>query len=149
MAKVSLEGKTESPDGRFAVVDGAIVANAKDKAGKGGIKDLNTTASFDKDFTLRLQFKAGPKADSGVYVRGPQIQIRDFVRRGEQKHLTKFKNDDWNDLEVVVKGTTMTVTVNGEVVKGVPGKIPAKGGIGLQAESGPFAFRRVRIMEAK
>jgi hypothetical protein len=26
-------------------------------------------------------------------------------------------------------------------------KVPAKGGIGLQAESGKFAFRRVRIKE--
>ena len=28
-------------------------------------------------------------------------------------------------------------------------KVPAKGGIGLQAESGKFEFRRIRIKEMK
>ncbi len=96
---------------------------------------------------MKLQFRAGPKADSGVYIRGPQLQIRDFIRRGEQKHLKKFKNDDWNDLEIVVKGTTATNTINGEPLSTM--KVPAKGPIGLQAESGQFEFRNVRIMETK
>jgi hypothetical protein len=38
--KASLEGKTETPDGRISVADGAIVMHAKDKNGKGGIRDL-------------------------------------------------------------------------------------------------------------
>src|SRR5262245_9099299 len=83
-SKESLENKTETPDKRIEVKDGAIVMNEKDADGKGGIKDLNTIKSFDKDFTLRLEFRAAEKADSGVYIRGPQLQIRDFIRRGEQ-----------------------------------------------------------------
>jgi hypothetical protein len=138
-------GKTKTPDGRVAAQEGVIVMNEKDAGGKGGIRDLYTQKSFDTDFVLRLQFRAGLKADSGVYLRGPQLQVRDFLRRGEQKQLTKYRNDDWNDLEVVVKGTEATFTVNGEVLKPERMVIPAQGPIGLQAETGKFEFRNVRI----
>ena len=141
------DGKTETPDGRVAVDGGAIVMREKDSKGKGGIKDLYTAQSFDTDFVLRVQFRAGPKADSGVYIRGPQLQIRDFIRRGEQKQLTGFKDDDWNDLEITVKGTKATSTINGEPLGTM--NVPAKGPIGLQAESGTFAYRNVRVSTAK
>lgn len=158
-----------------------------------GIKDLFTVAEFNKSFILKLEFRAAPKADSGVYIRGPQLQVRDFIRRGEQKQLEKvFKNDDWNELEITVTNEVVTTTVNGktitvkdkleavvengvpsvklngqtmelsklEIVKapkavcklgGVvfdPGYKPGnKGGIGLQAETGKFEFRNLRIKE--
>src|SRR2546421_13123526 len=74
-----LEGQTQTPDGRF-LVDGRVIVAAEGK----GIKVLNTVESFDHDFQLRLEFRASPKSDSGVYVRGPQLQVRDFIRRSEQ-----------------------------------------------------------------
>jgi len=138
-------GKTA--DGRIEVKDGAIYVNAKDAKGKGGIKDLYTAKSFDNDFVLKMQFKAGLKADSGVYIRGPQLQIRDFARRNEQKQLKNFKNDDWNDLVITVKGTEATFTVNGEELKPGKMKVPAKGPVGVQAESGVFEFRNIEIKE--
>lgn len=139
--------KTKTADGRVEVKDGAIVMNQKDANGKGGIKDLYTDAVYEKDFVLKLQFKAGPKADSGVHIRGNQLQIRDFIRRGEQKHLKNFKNDDWNDLEITVKGTEATFTLNGENLKPEKMKVPAKGPIGLQAESGVFEFRNIQVKD--
>ncbi len=145
----TLEGKNQTPDGRVEVKDGAIVMNAKDAKGKGGIKDLYTDKVFDKDFVLKVQFRAAAKADSGVYIRGPQLQIRDFARRNEQKQLKNFKNDDWNDLEITVKGTEATFTVNGEALKPDKMKVPAKGPIGLQAESGKFEFRNIQIKTAE
>ena len=141
----STAGMTQTPDGRVEVKDGVIVMNAKDAKGKGGIRDLYTDKSFDKDFVLKMQFRAESKADSGVYIRGPQLQVRDFIRRNEQKHLKNFKNDDWNDLVITVKGTEATYTVNGEKLKPEKMKIPAKGPIGLQAETGKFEFRNVQI----
>lgn len=185
-----LDGKTETADRRFQVVDGVIVANEKDAAGKGGIKDLWTVTEYGTDFQLKLEFRAGAKADSGVYVRGPQLQVRDFIRRGEQKHLEKFKNDDWNELDITVRGGAVTATANGKTLSskdtleltyrdGKPEarlngepldvsnvqlsvgavaqclvngeviskemKVPAKGPVGLQAESGKFEFRNVRL----
>src|SRR5262249_44784039 len=93
--KGSLDGKTESPDGRVAVEGGVIVMRAKDKDGKGGIKVLETAQKFPKPFHLRLEFRASLRSDSGVYLRGPQLQVRDFIRRKEHLHLKGFKNDDW------------------------------------------------------
>jgi Domain of Unknown Function (DUF1080) len=175
----SLEGKTETPDGRFSVDNGVIIAHAKDKNDKGGIKDLYTAKDFDRNFILKLQFRAAAKADSGVYIRGNQLQVR-------------FQPGDWNDLEILAHGNVLVTNVNGKalvskdvfelaVQNGQPtatlnGKkipvsavqltygaaaeckcngevieaafqIPAKGGIGLQAESGKFEFRHIRIKE--
>src|SRR5438132_33388 len=78
-AKDNLDGKTETPDKRVEVKDGVIVMNEKDKDGKGGIKDLYTVKTYGKDFVLKMEFRAALKADSGVYVRGPQLQVRDFI----------------------------------------------------------------------
>ncbi len=140
-----MDGKSETPDRRIVVENGVLVMNEKDSKGKGGIRDLYTSKTFDKDFHLKLEFRAALKADSGVYIRGPQLQVRDFIRRGEQKHLKKFKNDDWNELDITVTGTEAVCRINGESLAKM--KVPAKGGIGLQAESGKFEFRRVRIKE--
>jgi hypothetical protein len=139
-----LEGKTETSDKRFQVVDGVIIAREKDAAGGGGIKDIYTVDSFDTDFILRLEFRAAPRADSGVYIRGKQLQVRDYPTVGPYKDLKKFNTADWNDLEIIVKGKTAECKCNGEVLEKAFA-IPAKGGIGLQAESGKFEFRRIRV----
>jgi hypothetical protein len=136
-----LAGKTETVDKRFQVIDGIIVANV----GK-GIKDLYTTRSYDKDFHLKLEFRAAPRADSGLYIRGKQLQVRDYPTVGPYKNLKHFKNGDWNELDVTVKGTTARCKCNDEVVEEAF-KIPAKGEIGLQAEVGKFEFRHIRIKE--
>jgi hypothetical protein len=145
-----LDGQTETPDKRFRVAGGAIVANEGS-----GIKKLLTEKAFNKDFTLKLEFRAGPKADSGVYVRGPQLQVRDYARRGEQKQLKHFQDDGWNELEVAVQGGVATCTCNGEPLAVTGGKpvmkVPdmAREGIGLQAETGKFEYRRIRIKVAE
>jgi hypothetical protein len=144
VAPEPLAGKTESSDKRFQIVDGLIVAQEKDADGKGGIKDIYTVDNFDTDFTLRLQFRAAPRADSGVYIRGKQLQVRDYPTVGPYKDLKKFNTGDWNDLEIIVKGKTAECKCNGEVLEKAF-SIPAKGAIGLQAESGKFEFRRIRV----
>jgi hypothetical protein len=187
----SLEGLTETPDSRMVVRDGVIVVNEKDTNGKGGIKDLFTVQEFNKEFILRLEFRAAPKADSGVYLRssGAQLQVRDYPTVGPYK-VKSFRNGDWNDLEITVRNNVVITTVNGKaltdkdafeltVKDGKPAarlngkdidvsavqlsvgsvaeckcngellekafKIPAKGGIGLQAETGKFEFRNIRV----
>jgi hypothetical protein len=195
-SKASLEGKTETPDQRIEVKNGVIVMNEKDKDGKGGIKDLYTVRPFPGQFVLRLQFRAAPRADSGVYIRGTQLQVRDYPTVGPYKEVKGFKNGDWNDLEITVGGKVDRVFVNGKALEGTDvfeltvkdgkpvaklnGKetavtsyqykkdvclalcknngevlekafeVPAKGGaltggIGLQAETGKFEFRNIRV----
>lgn len=140
-----LEGKTETPDQRIAVENGVIVMRKKDKNGGNGIRDLYTNKSYDRGFHLKLEFRAGLKADSGVYIRGKQLQVRDYIRRGEQKQLKKFKNDDWNELDITVTGTEAVCRINGEALATM--KVPEMGRIGLQAEAGKFEFRRVRVKD--
>jgi hypothetical protein len=111
--KEVLDGKTETSDKRFFAKDGIIVADE----GK-GIKNLLTVKEFDKDFNLKVEFRAGEKSDSGVYLRsvGAQLQVRDYIRRGEQKQLKNFKDDGWNELDITVKGGIIVTTVNGKAV---------------------------------
>jgi len=145
VGKEALDGKTENANQRFQVADGVILVNEKDKNGKGGILDLYTVRDFNKDFTLRLEFRAAPRSDSGVYIRGKQLQVRDYPTVGPYKKV-KFKDGDWNDLEIVVKGDTAECRCNGEVIEPAF-KVPAKGPIGLQAEAGKFEFRHIRVRE--
>jgi hypothetical protein len=114
--KVSLADKTETPDGRIKVENGVIVMNEKDAKGKGGIRDLYTVDNFPRKFNLKLEFRAGLKADSGVYLRGPQLQVRDFIRRNEHKHLKKFQTDGWNELDITLTNGVPLTTVNGKVL---------------------------------
>ena len=95
--------QTETVDKRFFVAGGAIVLAAKDKEGKKDLRELFAVREFARDFILRLEFKAAQEAIGSVTIRNTAIPVGDFVRRGEQKQLKKFKNDDWNELEVVVK----------------------------------------------
>ncbi|HLW63757.1 MAG TPA: DUF1080 domain-containing protein [Gemmataceae bacterium] len=110
--KANLDGKNESADKRFQVVDGIIVANE----GK-GIRDLYTANEFNGNFHLKMEFRASLKSDSGVYIRGPQLQVRDFIRRGEHKHLASvFRNDDWNELDITVRNNQISTSLNGKAV---------------------------------
>jgi hypothetical protein len=190
----SMDGLTETPDKRIEVKDGIIIVNEKDKDGKGGIKDLFTAKEYNKDFNVRLEFRAAPKADSGLYLRssGAQLQVRDYPTVGPYNKV-KFNPGDWNFLDVTVTGPVYSATVNGKAVSdkevldltvknGKPTakldgkevadlnaiqvgvgaaalckcngeviekamKCPLKGGIGLQAETGKFEFRNVRVKE--
>ncbi len=142
----SMDGRW-TPDRRFEVRDGVIVANARDAAGKGGIKDLYTVREYNRDFVFKVEFRASPRSDSGVYIRGTQLQVRDYPTVGPYKNLKHFKDGGWNDLEIIVHGTAAECRCNGELLEKAF-KVPAKGPIGLQAEAGKFEFRNVRIREA-
>ena len=137
------DGKPESDDKRFSAKEGMIVVNA----GK-GIKQLWTSAKFPNDFELRLEFRAAVNADSGLFVRGPQLQVRDYLVAGPYKTLKKYKAQDWNEVVVVVKGGVAHCTCNGEVLEEAM-KVPETGGIGLEADRGQMEYRNLRLKETK
>ena len=130
-------------DGRYTARDGRIVVNP----GK-GLAQMWTTREFPHDFHLKLEFRAGVNADSGVFLRKPQLQCRDYLVAGPYKELTKYKPQDWNEIEVIVKGKVATCTCNGEELK-FPNEMPATGPIGLEADRGQMEYRRIRIKELK
>lgn len=139
----SFDGKTESSDKRYSVKDGILVVNP----GK-GIAQLWTKESFPKDFELKLEFRAAENADSGLFVRGPQLQVRDYLVAGPYKDLKKYKPQDWNEIVVVVKGEVAHCTCNGELLNEKM-KVPATGPIGLEADRGQMEYRRIRLKELK
>ena len=138
-----LDGKTESDDKRYTAKDGMIVVNP----GK-GLAQLWTTKSFGKDFELTVEFRAGVNADSGLFLRGPQLQVRDYLVAGPYKNLKKYKPQDWNQIVVVVKDNVAHCTCNGEILEAAL-KLPATGPIGLEADRGQMEYRNLRLKEGK
>jgi lysophospholipase L1-like esterase len=131
-----------SPDGRFVAKAGRLIVTTP--PGGRSIQQLWTTQEFPKDFVLRLQFRATPNADSGVYVRGPQLQCRDYLLAGPYK-LKHYRAQDWNDLEIVVKDGVARATCNGELLEEAM-KLPATGPIGIEGDRGQMEYRRIRMM---
>ena len=135
----SFDGKTEASDKRYSVKDGILVVNP----GK-GTHQLWTAEKFPKDFELRLEFRAAVNADSGLFVRGPQLQVRDYPVAGPYKELKKYKAQDWNEIVVIVKGGLAHCTCNGEVLEAKM-KVPETGMIGLEADRGQMEYRKIRL----
>jgi hypothetical protein len=142
----TFNGKTESTDGRFtAKPDGIICVNPPKPGEK--IKQLWTTQKFPGDFELRLEFRAAVNADSGVFVRGPQLQCRDYLVAGPYKQLKKYKPQEWNEIVVTVKDNVAHCECNGEVLEAAL-KLPETGGIGLEADRGQMEYRNIRVTPA-
>lgn len=138
------DGKTETDDKRFTAREGTITVNPPQPGEK--IKQLWTTAKFPKNFELRVEFRAGVNADSGIFVRGPQLQCRDYLVAGPYKALKKYKPQDWNEIVVTVKDNVAHCTCNGEVLEAAL-KLPETGGIGLEADRGQMEYRNLRLKE--
>ena len=140
----TFDGKVESSDaGRYSARDGVLTINYP-KGKRSLIAALYTVEQFPGDFTLRLEFRASVKADSGIFVRKPQLQCRDYLVAGPYKTLTKYRPQDWNQIEVVVTGGVAHCTCNGEVLE-AEFKLPETGPIGLEADSGQMEYRRIQI----
>lgn len=140
-----LKGFAGNPTG-WSVEDGAIHLNAKKAKG-----NLTTERTHSGNAVIRLQFKADKGADSGVFVWGKQLQVRDYPNAGPKQYAFAAKpHGEWNDLEFDIKNGVATVKLNGKVIEKawkIGGN--AKQGIGLQRERGDFWFRNIRLMERK
>src|SRR5579863_1081209 len=89
----NFDGKTASDDGRYSAGDGILTVHPRSPR---LLQQIWTTNSFSKDFILRLEFRAEVNADSGLFVRGPQLQVRDYLVAGPYKQLKQYKPQDWN-----------------------------------------------------
>ncbi len=139
---VSFDGKTESNDGRYAAINGRLVVKTPAEGRR--IQQLWTTAEFGDDFVLKLEFRATPNADSGVFIRKPQLQCRDYPLAGPYEDLENYKPQDWNELIVTVKGGVAHATCNGELLTDDM-EVPATGPIGLEGDRGQMEYRRIRL----
>lgn len=139
---VSFDGRSSTPDGRFAAINGRLVVATPPEGRK--IQQLWTTREFGDDFILKLEFRATPNADSGVFIRGPQLQCRDYRLAGPYKNLTRYKPQDWNELVIEVRDGVARATCNGELLE-ENFKVPPTGPIGLEGDRGQMEYRRIRI----
>jgi len=142
----SFDGQTSAPDGRFRAINGRLVVTTPPEPRR--IQQIWTKREFPKDFVLKLEFRATPNADSGVYLRGPQLQCRDYGLAGPFTNLAKYKPQDWNEMIVTVQNGVATATVNGEKLD-VELKVPPTGPIGLEGDRGQMEYRRIRIKTSK
>ena len=142
----AFDGKKASDDGRYRAINGRLVVTTPPEGRR--IQQLWTTKEFPKDFTLKLEFRATPNADSGVFIRKPQLQCRDYVLAGPWKDLKNYKPQEWNEIVAVVKGGVAHCTCNGDVLN-AEFKVPATGPIGLEGDRGQMEYRRIRIKTAK
>lgn len=140
------DGKTESSDaGRYSAKDGTLTVNFP-KGQERLIAQLYTVAEFPKNFVLKLEFRASPSADSGVFIRKPQLQCRDYLAAGPYKELKQYKPQEWNQIIVTVKDGVAHCECNGEVLEDAL-KLPETGPIGLEGDRGQMEYRHLQLKE--
>lgn len=153
----------------WKVVNGEIVNDGK------GL--YLTTEKNYTDFELRLEYKHGKNADSGIYLRAiPQVQIWDIDRDHpdakmgsgglwNNKKGTPGRDPlvvadspvgEWNRMHIRMKGDKVTVTLNGKVVVdnatlqnyfNKTGPLPKSGPIQLQTHGAEITWRNVEVKE--
>lgn len=166
----------------YEVVDGSIVC----KKGKGG--DLLTLDDYE-NFVLRVQFKLPPGGNNGIALRTPpnkhsakdglelqvidsdgynaksKRQLKPYQYHGSVYHCVGAKHGylrpagEWNFQEIVVRGQTIQVTLNGTKIldadlekldrsqlETIPGGLDNRvGRIGFAGHNDPVAFRSFKV----
>ena len=138
----NFDGKIDSKEHRYLAKHGRLIVTTPPEGR--AFTRLWTHQEFGGDFTLRLEFRANAGADSGVFIRKPQLQCRDYLVAGPYKELKKYKAGDWNEIVVEVKGRVAQCTCNGKVLE-AEFKLPPSGPIGLEGDRGQMEYRRIRL----
>ena len=138
----SFDGRKLSSENRYLAKHGRLIVTTPPEGR--AFTQLWTHQEFGTDFTLKLEFRANANADSGVFIRRPQLQCRDYLVAGPYQELKSYKPGDWNEIVVEVKGRTAHCTCNGEVLEEAF-ELPASGPIGLEGDRGQMEYRRIRI----
>jgi hypothetical protein len=139
----SFDGMTESSDHRYSAKEGVITVHPFIEGGPRFGK-LVTKQEYPGDFIFTVEFRASVNADSGIFIRGKQLQCRDYLVAGPYKELKKYKPQDWNLIEVVVKDNVARCTCNGEVLEEAF-VLPVTGPIGFEADRGQMEYRNLRV----
>jgi hypothetical protein len=140
----NFDGKTASDDGRYSAANGILTVHPRTPR---LVQKIWTTREFSNDFNLRLEFRAATNADSGIFIRQPQLQCRDYLVAGPYKDLKKYKPQDWNEIEITVAKGVAYCTCNGELLtNALP--VPATGPIGFEGDRGQMEYRRIRLKES-
>jgi hypothetical protein len=131
----SLDGKAEAFNKRFVVADGELVIDPKVK----GDVIINTTRTFAKDLVLKFEFFPDKACNNDLFLRGVKFDLK-------PQDVKNMKLDDWNEFEITLRGDSMELKNNGELIKTVKAKADATP-LGLRAEFGALKVRRLRVKE--
>jgi hypothetical protein len=139
-APLALDGKTEAYMGRFKVVDGKLVYDPAVK----GDKYIETAREFGKDVHIKFDFKAGPKCNNDVFLRGTKFDIV----LGKGKESKNVKEGEWCTFDLIVNGDMVEHKINGETARMTKGKAGAKATpFKLRAEFGAIEVKNIRYKE--
>ena len=149
-------------DANWRAVDGAIQADKKTEQASSFLVSKNSYT----DFQIRVEFWASDDANSGIYMRcaDPKTptdktcyEANIFDQRpdptygtGAIVHIAAVSpmpkaGGKWNTYDITVKGTRLTLTLNGvRTVDVEDSKFPS-GPIALQYAAGVIKFRKVQI----
>lgn len=140
-ARTDFDGRTHSPEHRFAAINGRLVVKTPPRGRV--VRQLWTTREFPEDFQLKLEFRATPNADSGIYLRGPQLQCRDYALAGPWPDLPHYRPQDWNEMVITVRDGVASATCNGDLLTDNMA-VPATGPLGFEGDRGQTEYRRIR-----
>lgn len=130
----SLDGKTEAFKGRFKVVDGAIVI---DPSVRGDVR-IETVKQFGKDAVIRFEFKPDAKCNNDLFLLGTKFDLK--------KGVKGMRENEWNQIEIAAKGSTVDFTVNGTPAGSLKSKV-GKSPFEIRAEFGGIEIRKLRAKE--
>lgn len=159
--------KPSTDDNTWKVEDGLLV---NESAGA----NLISEETFD-DFKLYAEFQYPEGSNSGIYLRGRyEVQIEDSPKDRHPGSLyfgavygfltpNAMANKgagEWQDLEIILVGRLVTITINGKTViseQEIPGITGGAldsnegepGPIYLQGDHGPISFRKITLTPAK
>jgi hypothetical protein len=140
----NFDGQKTSSDGRYTSRNGRLIVLTPPEGRRE--EQMWTTREFPNNFVLKLEFRAGVYADSGIFIREPQLQCRDYLIAGPYTKLKQYKPQDWNEIIVSVTNNVAHCICNGEVLEDAL-KIPPTGPIGLEGDRGQMEYRHIRLQE--
>ncbi|HMG08810.1 MAG TPA: DUF1080 domain-containing protein [Mucilaginibacter sp.] len=139
------DGKVVASDGRYSSANGILTVNYPVGVER-KIQESWTLRKFPKNFILKIEFRASKNADSGIFLRGKQLQCRDYLLAGPYKDLKNYRAQDWNAIIVTVKDNIAHCECNGEVLEDAL-MLPATGPMGLEGDRGQMEYRHIQIKE--
>jgi hypothetical protein len=99
--------------------------------------------------SIEVQLAAGNAGD--FWVIGTDLDVPDeATRKKDRRHINLTDGSEkpageWNTMEIVCKGDTIRVKVNGELVNEATNCNVTSGAISLQSEGAPIEFREIEL----
>lgn len=99
--------------------------------------------------SIEVQLALGDAGD--FWVIGTDLDVENKAARKQgRRHLNLTDNSEkpvgqWNKMEIVARGNTLTVYVNGDLVNKATKLSQTRGAISLQSEGAPIMFRNIEI----